>query len=132
MNVEIREAIYKVALLAPLLDANNLFYGIAPDETALPHCVISIVTNPTFRDSGTIFEELYVQFSVYSDVLTDAEDIAGEITGEFDNKPFNLNTYLSSYKAIQCIREYRNEIKVDEKIWHLVLRYKIVLEGTPS
>lgn len=128
METEIRTAIYELTKTAESLDKNNLFWGQAKQGTDYPFCVISLVTNPQYRDTGTSFDEYYLQFTLYGDMLADLETIEAEICAIWDYCKTAIDALLTNWQYVGGFRQHRENRFVDDKYWQNFIRYKLELE----
>lgn len=126
MIAEIRTTIYDHLLTVTGLSASNLWWGEAPQGTTEdPYCVISLVSNPLTRDTNQEFEEIYFQVSTYGTTLNTIEVIEANVHSVLYNSLTALNILLTNYIATQISLQFRTNLKIDEKFWQNVLRYKL-------
>ena len=71
------------------------------------------------------FEEIYFQVSIYGTTLSVIEIIEADVASVLYNSLTALNVLLTNYTATQISLQFRTNLKIDEKFWQNVLRYKL-------
>lgn len=121
----LRNAIYTTGLTVTGVTTANLWYLEAKEDTTFPYVVFSDVTDVVSRDSGTDFENYDIQFSIFSDVLTETESFSAAIKSKFDYGKSNLS--VSGYTVVEVVRTLEPSVLKEDKIYHHVLQYKITI-----
>ena len=131
MESQVRDAIYDYMLTGTGLDASNVFWNLAPQDTAVdPVIVISIVTNPQFRDTLQSHDEQFLQFSIFGKNLQECETLETVINGLWDKKTDTLENLIDGNNKIAGLyRQHRDQLRDDKDYWHLLSRYKLELNS---
>lgn len=123
MIAEVRNRIYSLG--SEITGLGGRFYFIeAPQNTSKPYAVFSLITNPTFRDSATRFEEIYFQINLYGDSLAALETIENLTKLKFDDAESVFT--LTNYHCDRIERELTRNAKYD-KVFQLTIQYKLEL-----
>lgn len=124
MNTELRSEIYRIGNGITGL-VNNFYFAEAEEGITNNYCVFSQVSTPNNKDTGNIYEENYIQFSLYGKVLADLEAIEFDFKNTFDNAPF----VFTNYTLVSCSRQTGpRTVKLGD--WYqTVMDYKIELHG---
>lgn len=128
MNQALRNAIYTTGKTVTGLSASNFRFVKVPEGTNLPYVVFNEVASPTDWDSATKFETCHVQFSCYSDVLTEIETFADNIKSKFDFGKDNLT--VTGYTVVKCVREFEIGPRQNDKTWEFIIQYQIEISIT--
>jgi len=133
MESQVRDAIYNYTLTGAGLNASNVFWNLAPQDTAAdPVIVISIVTNPQFRDTLQNHDEQFLQFSIFGKNLQECETFEAVINGLWDKKTDALENLIDGNNKIAGLyRQHRDQLRDDKDYWHLLSRYKLELNSEP-
>jgi len=108
----------------------RLYYFENTDTTiTYPYVVYQVVSGDLDRDSGTKYEDVVIQFSIYSNNLSSSEvnDIGKELDDLFNECENNLsltNWYVLSVDRITVPREIRTLLNN----WQWSADYKIQLQ----
>lgn len=120
----LRNKIYEVGSTVTVL-SNKFFYEEAPAGTENPYAVFNLVTNASARDSGSEFEESYVQINFYHNTASAAETMYDDFKNKFVRSEFEN---LTGYKLVLLHRQFdRGPKKINEN-WQLISQYKIELQ----
>jgi len=118
-------ATYEASDLAASL--TGLYNTQAPADAVFPYSVYTLVSNVqdfTFTEN---FEDCLVQFSLFSDVMSDSTqvcDLFELLKTAFD---FLLDLGVAGYATISIVREIANLIK-EKNVWHYAVTYRILLQ----
>ena len=82
MTKSLRENIAQIGLSIESLN-NHFYYLEASQDNHSAYAVFSEYANPSFRDTGSKFEEEYIQISLYGPDLKELELIAEDIKNTF-------------------------------------------------
>lgn len=91
--------------------ANKVFYAEAVTGTTLPYAVFFDVVNNKTRDTGTIFEETYLQVSIFTKTASEVNSIGNSILGKIVDKETTLTTtdWIVNYADLQFSRTIKTE-----------------------
>ena len=126
----LRTAIYNLLVEVTSLDTTNIFYVEAPQGSALPFCVFSEFANPFSFDSFSIYETVYVQFTLFDVRVSILESLVKNVKTKFDFGKENLS--ISGYNVITCVRMADLPPQKFENVYSIVLQYKIELQKSRS
>lgn len=128
MIYALRKEIYRLLKTVSGLDSSNVFYGRAPQKQMTKYCVFMEYATPNSWDSGTKYEVVYVQFSVYGSKLRDVEAISESIQSVFDFKSESFS--ITGYDSVSCTRQSNQRARKSEsdKWWNEITQYKIEIQ----
>ncbi len=124
MITELRAEIYRLGNgVTGLLD--KFYFAEAPENTTGIYGVFSQVSGSNNKDTGNIYDETVVQFSIYGEVLTDLEAVELELKNTFDNPLF----VFTNYTLVSCSRlSGPRTVKIGD--WYqTIMDYNIELQG---
>ena len=123
MITEVRTKIFTLGSAIAGL-TGGFYYLEAPQNTARPYAVFSLIANPTSRDTASRFEEIYFQINLYGDSLTALETIENLTKQKFDDCESSFT--LTAYHCDRIERELTRNAKY-ERIFQLTIQYKLEL-----
>lgn len=123
MIAEVRNKIYSLG--SEITGLGGRFYFIeAPQNPTKPYAVFSLITNPTYRDTASRFEEIYFQINLYGDSLAALETIENLTKQKFDDAESVFT--LTNYHCDRIERELTRNAKFDT-VFQLTIQYKLEL-----
>lgn len=129
------EGIYNLFTAEPHNDFYNavsgrLYLQEAPQGAAFPYAVYFLVSGiPEYWLSGPTFEEPIIQFSLFSDSesATEVTDLYTYLTALYDD----CSLIVSGYSAIIFERQDYHLLRDSiDNIWHYVIEYRGILQGS--
>ncbi|MCK5601958.1 hypothetical protein KAR91_08820 [Candidatus Pacearchaeota archaeon] len=128
------ESIYAHYLTDPLSSSlTDLYNTEADDDSVYPYAVFSMISNVADFTFEEDFEDVLIQFNLYSDTssVEEISDLFELLKGDtslgegFDFKDLNI----TDYGAVSLVRQNATLIK-EEKIWGYSIVYEFKLEKT--
>lgn len=103
----------------------RVYYLQAPQGASMPCCVYSFYADTHSWDSGSEFEEVYVQFSIF-----DSNSSSSNIGTLESNLIDLLNTTLTitGYTQISLKRLSKRYLIDENRIWNSIIEYRIELQ----
>lgn len=123
MITEVRTKIFTLGSAVAGL-TGGFYYLEAPQTTAKPYGVFSLVANPVSRDTASKFEEIYWQANLYGNDLSALETISKSFREAFEDSEASWS--LTSYHLDRIEFEFSREAKYD-KIFQITQQYKLEL-----
>jgi hypothetical protein len=123
MITEVRNKIYSLGSAVVGL-GGRFYYVEAPQGSPKPYAVFSLITNPTYRDTASRFEEIYFQINLYGESLAALETIEKLIKDKFDDAESVFT--LTAYHCDRIERELTRNAKFDT-VFQLTIQYKLEL-----
>ena len=126
MIAELRNEIFRIADAVGEVNG-KLYYGLAPQETALPYYTFQQITNPTTRDTTDSFEEVSVQFNAFGKVLSDLESDIQALKDVLDLAKAGMS--VTGYSVMSVVRNFSNDFSANQDgVWQLVTEYRFKLQ----
>lgn len=123
MITEVRNKIYSLGSAITGL-SGRFYYLEAPQDVVKPYAVFSLITNPTYRDTASRFEEIYFQINIFGETLTALETIENLTKQKFDDAESVFT--LAAYHCDRIERELTRNAKFDT-VFQLTIQYKLEL-----
>ena len=107
----------------------RVYVNQAPLGTLTPFCVITTASDALSYDSGTEFQDVVTQFSVFAEEKTGA--VSGRIIDELESLLSTAKATLSvtSGRLMQFRKSIRREDN-NSNIFHKLIQYKIKIQIT--
>jgi len=126
---ELKEAIFTKLTAAGDFNTNiggRVYYGIADQPIVYPCCVYSFYADNHSFDSGNKWEEIFIQFSMFSNDSSSA----GVTTLESNLIDLLDGAILSfpSFVQIQLKRLSKRYLIDSNKVWNSIVEYRIEME----
>ena len=89
-----RTAIYTLLKTVTDLGVSNVYFQEAPQATADPYCVFMEADQPSERDTGNYYDDIFLQITVYSKTLATIETIISNVKTAFDVADLTITGYV--------------------------------------
>lgn len=126
MVTVLRNEIYRLGKTVSGLSATNIWYLEAPQNTALPYCVFTEFAHPYSFDSGSQYDEVYVQFAIYETRVSNLETLTAALKAVFDFARSSFS--VTGYNVITCVRMSDLPIQKFENVYSSIIQYKIEIQ----
>lgn len=107
---------------------SRVYYKKALQGATFPYCVYSFYADTHDFDSGTDFESIYIQFSLYdkSESSSNIGLLEGYLISLLEGSEFSL----TNYKQLSLIRLSKRYPIVEEsnQVWQTIIEYRLFLE----
>lgn len=113
--------------LGEMILQGKCFYRKVVQKTPYPYMMFFFVTIPSSRDTGTVYEDAYLQLNIYDkfENMSVLEWLKEEFKKNIVKEAFSL----TSHKIIAIIHQFDRDIIIEDSI-QLISQYKIQLEKT--
>ncbi len=125
METEIRNALNNYTMESDFIDESNLFWNQAPQGTDKAYIVASINSNPVNQDTGKVYDEYYLNFSIYGKVLGEIEILEAEIKTLYSGSFASFASLLTNYTVAGWRRVSGTSFKEDDEWTHNVVIIQI-------
>ena len=129
-DAELKISLYNKLKTAGDFNTNiggRIYFEQAPDKPTFPYCVYSIFADTNTFDSGSQWEETFIQFSLFDDARDGGVVIDG-LTSNLIDLLYDTVLSFTNYTQISFERIAKRNFYSEEKIWHKVLEYRIEME----
>jgi len=104
----------------------RVYYLQAPQGAAMPCCVFSFYADNHSWDSGSEFEETYVQFSIFDS--SSSSTTVGTLESNLVDLLANITLSVTGYTQVGFKRLSKRYLLDDNKIWNTIIEYRIELQ----
>ena len=113
--------------------SGRLYLEEAPQGTAFPYAVYSLVSNPVDYNFTNRLEEATIDFNLYSDSASGSAEVNGlyeKLKEQFDD----VNLTVAGYSALEFRREnaWLNKLPSDipnKSVWGYTVQYGVLLHA---
>jgi hypothetical protein len=115
----------------------GIYNTLAPETSVFPYLVFSFISQTTDWTFTERFEDLLVQFDIYSDQVSPVQvtDLYNLLIGDskaqqgFDFAEFSVNDYVLLWFTRESSSLQRWEIE-GKRVWNYTVTYRVKLEKT--
>jgi len=111
--------------------ANRLYKGQAPEGTTYPYAVYMVVTDVPDHDFSNDFENVIVQFSLFSTAsgTTEVENMYTDLNTLYDEKSFSITgstlVWMRRSSANFVVEDHTTPSGT-QRVWHWAVEYEIL------
>jgi hypothetical protein len=111
------------------LTNSRVYYGRAPQYAVFPYCVYSFYADTHSYDSGSKFETIFIQFSIF-DKNNSSSGVTNIESALIDLLPNNVALNFTNFIQLGLIRLSKRYLMTEEaeQVWHTVIEYQLDIQ----